>query len=548
MNRFALTRRCSPSLPCRRGFTLIEVLVATALSLMLLGAVIHLFGTVSTSITQSRAILESADQLRGAQNLLQSDLEGSTVTPIPPRRTEFNEGYLEIKEGPLMQGPRGVYPMNYTTTPATSLFSIQRPIDTDKSNIDTSVGDVDDIIMLTTRSNGKPFIGKFNNVAVESNVAEVAWFIRGNTLHRRQLLVAPHLLRTTLATEFIAYNDMAVIPAGYTIINPGALSFYSNSDISVRAITVANVRRVVPNTLADLTRREYRFAHPLSASAYSIRAWSYLGLPTSKETSDVGLVAGIWNPPSSILNIDSGSTTPNVMDEFFTKRPDLRNPPLNGSIAYPSFDYWSTNTTSRLSDSELIINPTSPPVTLEGAAVADDILLTNVIGFDVKVWDAGYPILQDTNTGEILKPGDSRYILPGNGNYSGNLNYVVLGFGGYVDLGYYPAYDPTLWAHTLPCSPPQPNFKSFGNTASLLAAATFADPRFYDTWSNTYDGTQATDGFDNGGIGIVDNDAERAFVTPYSAPIRGIQVIIRIFEPDSRQIREVTVEQDFLPK
>jgi len=35
---------------------------------------------------------------------------------------------------------------------------------------------------------------------------------------------------------------------------------------------------------------------------------------------------------------------------------------------------------------------------------------------------------------------------------------------------------------------------------------------------------------------------------PYSAPplgLRGIQIKIRVFEPDSRQIREVTIIHDF---
>jgi KaiC/GvpD/RAD55 family RecA-like ATPase len=35
---------------------------------------------------------------------------------------------------------------------------------------------------------------------------------------------------------------------------------------------------------------------------------------------------------------------------------------------------------------------------------------------------------------------------------------------------------------------------------------------------------------------------------PYPVPLRGIQVKIRVFEPDSRQVREVTVVQDFLPQ
>ena len=35
---------------------------------------------------------------------------------------------------------------------------------------------------------------------------------------------------------------------------------------------------------------------------------------------------------------------------------------------------------------------------------------------------------------------------------------------------------------------------------------------------------------------------------PYPIPLRGIQVKIRTFEPDSRQVHEVTVIQDFLPQ
>ena len=42
--------------------------------------------------------------------------------------------------------------------------------------------------------------------------------------------------------------------------------------------------------------------------------------------------------------------------------------------------------------------------------------------------------------------------------------------------------------------------------------------------------------------------AEKTKSPPYPAPLRGIQVKIRVFEPDSRQIREVTVVQDFLPQ
>lgn len=34
---------------------------------------------------------------------------------------------------------------------------------------------------------------------------------------------------------------------------------------------------------------------------------------------------------------------------------------------------------------------------------------------------------------------------------------------------------------------------------------------------------------------------------PYWTPLRGLQVKIRVYEPDSKQIREVTIVQDLLP-
>jgi hypothetical protein len=98
----------------------------------------------------------------------------------------------------------------------------------------------------------------------------------------------------------------------------------------------------------------------------------------------------------------------------------------------------------------------------------------------------------------------------------------------------------------------------------------------YDTWSThyerngfdeDYDGVvdEGTDGFDNDmpnsnsptiqsrtltgtGIGGPDDATELESPAPYPVPLRGLQVKIRVFEPDSRQIREITVVQEFLPE
>ena len=60
--------------PLRSGFTLVEILVATTLALMLLAAVVTIFGNVAQSITESRSMLEMAKQLRLTATRLQQDL------------------------------------------------------------------------------------------------------------------------------------------------------------------------------------------------------------------------------------------------------------------------------------------------------------------------------------------------------------------------------------------------------------------------------------------------------------------------------------------
>ena len=58
----------------------------------------------------------------------------------------------------------------------------------------------------------------------------------------------------------------------------------------------------------------------------------------------------------------------------------------------------------------------------------------------------------------------------------------------------------------------------------------------------------STNGLDDDNDGIVDDLSEYITSSPYPVPLRGIQITIRCYEPDSRQVRPITIEQDFLPK
>jgi type II secretory pathway pseudopilin PulG len=430
-----------------RGYTLVEILVATALSLMLMAAVVRMFGDVSQGIADSRSMLEAADRLRLAATRLQQDLSGVTVTMSPPRKPENNEGYFEYIEGPVVAPPSNVAYDPALKKPADVAFNTS----VIPASSDTTAGDFDDILMFTTRSAGRPFVGRYlnglNGVG-QSDVAEVAWFLRGRTLHRRVLLVMPGADVTT-----------GVTPA----------NFYQTNDISVRVDGTLKA-----NTLGDLTRRECRFAHPTTfptAADGCYWYWTIAGaapvlkyptLPTLAECS-----TGTWAPNQPVANTS-----------------------INNNL-----DFWRINPGYFVADNALAPG---------GTRVADDVILTNVIGFDVKAWDPGA--------------------------------------GAYVDLGYNNAGATTA-------------FSGFGDGNSGLQG-TANTARIYDTYSTSLEADVAHDGFDNGNgvAGIVDDDGEKVQtgggvtygLPPYAAPLRGVQVKIRVFEPDSRQIREVTVVQDFL--
>jgi len=63
-------------------------------------------------------------------------------------------------------------------------------------------------------------------------------------------------------------------------------------------------------------------------------------------------------------------------------------------------------------------------------------------------------------------------------------------------------------------------------------------------WTAAID--QGTNGLDDSGRNGVDGVDERETSPPYDVPLQGIQVKLRIYEPDSRQIRAASVTRKFV--
>jgi type II secretory pathway pseudopilin PulG len=171
-----------------RGMTLIEVLIATALTMLIMLALAQGFKTTSQSISSGRARLTGSDQLRSISNLIRSDLQGLTVsTQVHPQSTKTPLGYFVYYDGPISDSTAMLF--NYVPTGVESedKFSANR------------WSDIDDVLMFTTKApDGHWFYGRvplalmkihsgstpinfqdwITDVTIASEYAEIAWFMR----------------------------------------------------------------------------------------------------------------------------------------------------------------------------------------------------------------------------------------------------------------------------------------------------------------------------------------------------------------------------------
>lgn len=260
-----------------------------------------------------------------------------------------------------------------------------------------------------------------------------------------------------------------------------------------------------------------------------------------------------------------------------------------------------------LNDLGQVVRVVHGPVPLWGERRGEDVMLTSTLAFDVRLYDPGAPLFRHVASETVLEPSDQgwrgdpttagAYLHADNmgsgavgTNATNTATFQYVGQGAYVDLGY--GYDPRWNPPQFPLPVYHPDFASaappwyfvpralsdvFGNQLSPGYAV-------YDTWSFHYEnngvnedndeienGTwqrnngdaigvpsidEGTNGFDDYGhysdgtfvrLGP-DDVGERETAPPYDKPLRGVQVLIRAYETDSRAIRQVRVNQHFLPE
>ena len=567
----------------RQGLTLVEMMISVVLTLMVVFAVVRVFESLGDSVTDGRATIEMSGSLRTAAQLLKDDLDGVTVTSLPPRSPDKNEGYLELIDGPATDSQ---YPW---MSPSTGLelakvglvgADLDRDGYLDQQRYDTCVGDIDDILAFTSYRPNRPFLGTVSDprvrsqltgaivqsataptAVIEANAAEVVWWLQvervpngvglaelsqapflgnvngqiaaatgvadsmGNaippadqvnnillypsttmatpvrSLHRRVLLIRPDL-----NLDNVKLNGQAEVNA-----------FLSNNDISVRVVRdVAlggNNYKVIPNTLADLANRENR------AFRSTWKSTNRTNLETTRMST--ARTMGIMLAPGTEL-----------MRQGTMKDMVLTFPAAN----YPDGSSAGVD-----------------PVTVIMLRKGKDVVLNDVLAFDLKVWDPRARL--NAKDGSGLAPHDPGYLS------TGATPLPIQG--AFVDLGFaVPPKVPT--ALTVPGDfakgPLARSFLTINSSLSLPEMLTTGyGVATYGTWSSSYErdgidqdgdslADEGMDGLDNDNRLGIDDLGERETSPPYPHALRGLKVTVRTMDYNTRQVRQTSVAKDFLPE
>lgn len=399
----------------RRGFTLVELLVALALVTLIMQLFAQVFQTASNSIGKQRGIAENDQRARALSVLLQQDVQNRTMKSVLPyllgedsispgdlRYPDYanyngsdrpRDGYFEYSEGDPNSGTDDSLHFTVQVNKAAAPFYGRATPLTDPSNPALLTGNPDqpEFDDLETSPNG----------AASSHYAQISWFLRRGNLYRRVLLLrepatSSLALQPTTSTApavpffdpsngFYPYNSSGTNSA---IANPrltsGAIDFWQDFDYSAffdpgmagaQFLGIdSSTNSLQPKTVFSLCDPRRRFGHD-----------HVTGLP--KEWVGDTPSGSPVNTGATYIGRYTHEETSNVNFQYPHSIPGSGNPmaPLNGNLV-------DTN------------NDGAVDVFQQGSRRGEDIVMPRVLEFDVKVWDED--LLQFVDLGRTGMGGD----------------------------------------------------------------------------------------------------------------------------------------------
>ncbi|MGC3969293.1 MAG: prepilin-type N-terminal cleavage/methylation domain-containing protein [Pirellulales bacterium] len=444
----------------RGAFTLLEVLIALTITLILMGLVMEMFSKVGDGVNSARANMDLHDQLRNAKQRLISDLRGTTAPTVPPLDPNMHLGYFEYVEGPRVAssqfagsstgGDIGEQVGNgdwYTRRGVASNIVVN-----------SVIGDTDDILMFTTSSYDDKFVGRAGvkagvTLSAKSRVAEVAWFLRRRTqsefrsmkndqrpefytLHRRVFLVLPN---------GIAFGSLDNVNTDYSLRPIGGTVDNTAMPRNLVALNNAIAPQMRRNSLGDLTMRENRSLHQPFL-------WPYQMMYVSPSFYGSVDSHGMYNPGPAPVTVPGGAAYAFDVPIQILSLPTLSEHSMavvNNSMAHPQRESGTGNYVMKMTVTPTVnvgyVAGNQNSFALgTGSRVGSDVVMTNVVGFDVKAWDPGAPIFrapastQNPNNAGVLIPGDASFAQALNlfNTTPGAVERQPVAFGAFADLNY----------------------------------------------------------------------------------------------------------------
>ena len=145
----------------RRGFTLVEMLIAMAVTLLLMAALAKSFGFVGTRVKESRSNVALANNLRDFTTRIGDELASCTVPLVPANGVDEPHGYFVYSEGPV-------------TNATSSLFRAFNDASGNLQLNDARYGDCDDYLAFTAVAQGDGwFTGKVPRFVLDQKTAQL---------------------------------------------------------------------------------------------------------------------------------------------------------------------------------------------------------------------------------------------------------------------------------------------------------------------------------------------------------------------------------------
>ncbi len=393
----------------QRGFTLIEMLIAVALLLLIVSIFGQIFSIATGTIRTQRGISVNDQKARTLDVIIRGDLAKISYKPIPgedgitPMIGDFiadnsltppfndNDNRLAfdgtLGNHPNMQGYFYISendPSNDTDD--VLQFTVQASVDDDPFFVKAI--SLPTWTTLTTGNDHPDFDDAvLDNETATSRQAEIAYFMRNGILYRRVMAVRdplfdepssnPNLQPTRILSsstfEDLFLNSYPASPAN---------NFYTDFDFSAHFDTTAG--HVKFNSMADLNDPRNRFGHYRGTySTMEDSASVSPGFPREYVGSGTGsrFFGRYSHEETSALTF----AYPQIQAGTQAQHPLLRN--------FSAAQAANFEADGRLDD------------VYAGSRIGEDIIMTNVLSFDVEVWDEALGQFADLGHGRLNSAG-----------------------------------------------------------------------------------------------------------------------------------------------